>query len=117
LQRSFWYCHQTLICLVILFTSECKKLAAIIIGTFLFASVASTFHLTLKRDQAINNLFSSSSCAGAGWWRVDLGDLLAGTDNTAAVTVLDDHSILVLASAALPDLDFHAAADDTHSHG
>ena len=46
----------------------------------------------------------------------DLGHLGAGTVDAVAVLVLDDLFFILLVRA-LPDLDFHAAADDAHSHG
>ena len=46
----------------------------------------------------------------------DLGDLVAGADNSPTLTILDILNVLVLSLCALPDLDFAATTNDTNSH-
>lgn len=48
---------------------------------------------------------------------LDLGDLVASADDGVAVVVLDVLDVLVLPLGTLPDLDFAATTDHTHTHG
>ena len=107
------YLHQCLADTINVFTAKVQKSHG--------SMCANARHLVAITHQEIShNLIKSCrrSCSSSAGRRVeDFGHLRAGTVDTVAVLVLDDHRILVLLVRALPDLDFHAAADDTHSHG
>ena len=59
---------------------------------------------------------ATSRGSGGGDGLCNLGNLIAGTDDLLALTVLVELHVFVLPLCTLPDLDFAATADDTDSH-
>ncbi|KAI6876604.1 Acyl-CoA [Hortaea werneckii] len=71
-----------------------------------------------KQSNKSINVWQASLCRTSARRRViDLSDLLASPDDPLTVLVFDDHGALAVIVGALPDLDFHAAADYTDTHG
>ena len=60
---------------------------------------------------------SHLSSTGARGRLSELGHLRASTHDAVALSILDNGGVLGLAVSTLPDLDLHATADDTNTHG